>query len=387
MNNGISSGTNAGAGGWSARRRPPRCVLRPGEKLRVLVVDDSVVVRRMVTQVLTEDPRVEVVGSASNGMVALQRIRQLKPHALTLDVEMPEMNGLDTLRQIQAEHIEVRVIMFSTLTMRGAKVAVEALSLGADDYVTKPEGTGSIDAATARLRTELVPKLIQFFDFGERTPPVAAPAPMARPVAAAPVTLVPRQRPALIAVGVSTGGPTALPAVINSLPAGFPLPVVVTQHMPPMFTRLLAERMQQSSRIPVTEAAEGMLIEPGHVYLAPGDYHLRFKRQGAQVRAMLDQGPPENSCRPAVDVMLRAVQSVWGGAVVAVILTGMGHDGLDGARRLKSTGATIIAQDEESSVVWGMPGAVARAGIADAVAPLDQIASLLIRASGQRSAA
>ena len=339
--------------------------LRPGERIRVLVVDDSVVIRRLVSHALEEAPELEVVGAASNGAIALQRIPFLNPDVVTLDIEMPEMDGLETLRRIRREHPHLRVIMFSTLTERGAAITLTALSLGADDYVSKAANGGSLDQSLARLRQELVPKIRQFFK-------VASPAKVevARP-AVAPKSF---PRPArVLGIGISTGGPAALAAILPTLPKDFPLPVLVVQHMPPVFTRLLAERLNATCRIPAVEAAQGDPVIPGKIFIAPGDFHMKVASAGAAVRICLDQSPPLNSCRPAVDALFASIADVYGGAANAMIMTGMGQDGMLGARALKALGARILVQDEESSVVWGMPGAVVNAGLADCVLPLDKL--------------
>jgi two-component system, chemotaxis family, protein-glutamate methylesterase/glutaminase len=350
----------------------------------VLVVDDSVVIRRLVTQALGEDPGIEVVGSASNGVLALQRIPQLNPDVITLDVEMPEMDGIETVARVRREYPNVRIIMFSTLTTRGATATIDALMSGADDYVTKAANFGQLQESLAALRGELVPRVNQFFIRAE--PPggaaskraVAAPAAGRRPGQPVPI-FRPRLTPKILAIGVSTGGPTALSAIIPSFPKDFPLPIVIVQHMPPLFTRLLAERLQKQTELTVLEGADGQVVQRGHVYIAPGDYHMRVRRSANSVIIGVDQGPPENSCRPAVDVLFRSVQEVYGGDVLSVVLTGMGQDGLRGVELLKACGAQVVVQDEATSVVWGMPGTIARADLADAVLPIDDIVPDLLR--------
>jgi two-component system chemotaxis response regulator CheB len=355
-------------------------LLQAGERIRVLVVDDSVVIRRLVTHALDEDPVVEVVGTASNGAIALQRIPQLNPDVLTLDIEMPEMDGLAMLRHVRRDFPQLRVIMFSTLTERGAAVTFEALSLGADDYVAKASNEGSLDRSMARLREELIPKIKQFFRMPQPVQKLAAawPSPSHVPVAPAiqPET---KARPKVVAIGVSTGGPTALGAILPQLPAGFHLPILVVQHMPPLFTRLLAERLHSTCQLPTQEATQGESVDAGKILIAPGDFHMKLAGNGGAVHVSLDQSPPQNSCRPAVDALFSSVAEVYGGAVIAVVLTGMGQDGLRGAQILKAQGASVLAQDEASSVVWGMPGAVVNAGIADRVLPLDQVVPEILR--------
>ncbi len=366
----------------------------PHPRIRVLVVDDSVVIRKILSDALRNDPEIEVVGTASNGVIALQRITQLSPDIVTLDIEMPEMDGIATLREIKRQFPRTRVIMCSTLTERGASVTIEALSLGADDYLTKSSGQSGVNAME-NLHGQLIPKVKQFFR-RETGPTANRPSPrpvmareltsvptLVRPTAARPAgQQAPRPRqspPRAVAIGVSTGGPNALAEVIPMLPKDFPLPVFVVQHMPPMFTRLLAERLQSQSKVKVVEAQEGMRVTAGYVYIAPGDYHMALAKTGGSVLIHLNQGPMENSCRPAVDVLFRSVGEVYGGATISAILTGMGQDGLRGVEQLRALGGYVIAQDEASSVVWGMPGFVARAGLADVVCDLKQVTPEIVR--------
>lgn len=277
--------------------------------------------------------------------------------------------------------------MFSTVTERGAAVTLEALTLGADDYVAKASneitasGEGSINRSMARLREELIPKIKQFFHLpGQPGSTVMPSSPLGTP--GAPASRSTKARPKVVAIGVSTGGPAALGAILPQLPSGFRLPVLVVQHMPPLFTRLLADRLGSICCLPVAEAVHGDAVEAGRILIAPGDFHLKVVSGGsAGARVCLDRSPHQNSCRPAVDALFASIGEVYGGAVIAVILTGMGHDGLRGAEILKAQGASVLAQDEASSVVWGMPGAVANAGLADCVLPLDRmVPEILLRA-------
>jgi two-component system chemotaxis response regulator CheB len=368
-------------------------------RIRVLVVDDAVVVRRLVTDILNADPDIEVVGIAANGRIALQKIGQLAPDLITLDVEMPEMDGLETIVELRKTWKTLPVIMFSTLTERGGQATIEALARGATDYVTKPANVGSVTIAQQRVRDELIPRIkalcAHVLPASSATDAATAPghssvhgaggaAAAARPpLATAPLVRAP-EFPAVagsiqcVAIGSSTGGPNALIEIIPRLPANLPVPVVITQHMPPMFTRLMAERLAAISRVRVREAAEGDVLAPGTVWIAPGDFHLVLQRTLKGVICTLSQDPPENSCRPAVDVMLRSAVHCYGAHVLSVILTGMGQDGLRGSEAVHDAGGVVLAQDEATSVVWGMPGFVARAGIARDILPLTQVAPAII---------
>jgi len=361
-----------------------RRFLQPGERIRVMVVDDSVVIRRLVTQVFEQDPIIEVVGTASNGAIGLQRIPQFNPDVITLDIEMPDMDGLEMLRRVRHDYPQVRVIMFSTLTERGAAKTLEALTLGADDYVAKVSNEGALYRSMNRLREEMIPKIKQFFHLPEKRQDACRVRPAYSPMAgpADQVTSVlqrKKARPEVVVIGVSTGGPTALGAILPKFPADFSLPILVVQHMPPLFTRLLAERLNATCQLSAAEASQDGLVEPGRILIAPGDFHMKLASNGAGVRVVLDQSPRQNSCRPAVDALFASTGEVYGGAVLAVILTGMGQDGLRGAEILKAQGASILAQDEDSSVVWGMPGAVVNAGLADCVLPLDELVPKILR--------
>jgi two-component system, chemotaxis family, protein-glutamate methylesterase/glutaminase len=363
-----------------------RRLLQPGDRIRVMVVDDSVVIRRLVTQALEQDAMIEVVGVASNGAIGLQRIPQFNPDVITLDIEMPDMNGLEMLRRIRREYPQLRVIMFSTLTERGAAVTLEALTLGADDYVAKVSNEGSLDRSMARLREEMIPKIKQFFRMAGQSATAAmpalaygstAPAAVARPIAQS-LKLAPR----VVVIGVSTGGPTALGAMLPLFPTSFPLPILVVQHMPPLFTRLLAERLNATCQLRVEEAIEGDAVEPGKILIAPGDFHMRVASRGGVIRVCLDQSAQQNSCRPAVDALFASAAELYGGAVLPVVLTGMGQDGLQGAKLLKARGARVLVQDEASSVVWGMPGAVVNAGLANRVLALDELVPEILNITG-----
>lgn len=335
-------------------------------KVRVLVVDDSVVVRRIVADVIASDPGCEVVGTAANGKIALAKLGQVNPDIVTMDVEMPEMDGLETLAELRKTYKDLPVIMFSTLTERAAAATLKALSLGATDYVTKPSG-GTSAQATQRVKADLLPKIHAFAGKGTKgslsvTPRVVTPA---APRAASSVDI--------LAIGCSTGGPNALAVMLAKLPPKLPVPVVITQHMPPLFTRLLADRLRASTSLNVREAQGGEELHAGEAWIAPGDHHMVLQREGTRTRIALNQAPHENSCRPAVDVMFRSVAEHYGAGALAVVLTGMGQDGLRGCEVIRDAGGQVVVQDEASSVVWGMPGFVARAGLADAIVRLDDI--------------
>ncbi len=340
--------------------------------IRVLVVDDSTVVRRLVSGVLAAEADIEVVGSASSGEAALARLPQLSPDVVTLDVDMEGLSGLETLKRIRADWPRLPVIMFSALTQRGAATTIDALLLGASDYVTKPTGAGSPDEAMACVRDQLLPRIRELVRHvrAREAPPTC------RPRAGARVEVV--------VIGVSTGGPNALMQVLPELPADLRAPVLIVQHMPPLFTRMLAQGLTAKCRLAVAEAEDGEAVLAGRVLLAPGGRHLEVARDaGASApRARLHDGPPENSCRPSADVLFRSAVRAYGAGVLAVVLTGMGQDGLRGAEAVREAGGATLAQDEASSVVWGMPGFVVRAGLADAVLPIERVAAEIVARVG-----
>lgn len=358
-------------------------------KIKILVVDDSVVVRRLVTNVLEGDPELEVVGVAANGKIALAKMSQVHPDAIVLDVEMPEMNGLETLEAIRKQDKNIPVIMFSALTELGATSTLEALSLGATDYVTKPSNMKSKEAALQNVREQLIPKIKVFCrDDRQQKPSIIS----AVKIENKTITTVPSKprfidskiavnihpKVQVVAVGVSTGGPNALETILREFPANFRVPIVIVQHMPPVFTKRLAERLTQKCKIRVEEGLTGAILEPGVAWIAPGDYHMVLEKHGFKVQIRTHQEAPENSCRPAVDVLFRSAAKIYGGGVLGVILTGMGQDGLHGCDRIREAGGRIIVQDEASSVVWGMPGIVANSGLADRVVSLSEMAREII---------
>jgi two-component system chemotaxis response regulator CheB len=348
-------------------------------KIRVLVVDDAVVIRRIVSDVLTADPGIEIAGTAANGKIALAKIPQINPDLVTLDVEMPEMDGLETVRAIRKLYPKLPVIMFSTLTSRGALSTLDALAAGASDYVTKPANVGSVATAMARIREELIPKIKGLCVRSAVSASAATPAPAPRPKRVLPSNVGTANRVEVVVIGVSTGGPNALAEVIPALPGNLPVPILIVQHMPPVFTKALADRLNQKSDLTVKEAEHGDEIKPGCVYLAPGDFHMTMERSLTRRIIRLNQEVPENSCRPAVDVLFRSAAAIEGSATLGVILTGMGQDGLRGSQVIQEAGGSIIAQDEATSVVWGMPGFIARAGLAEQLVPLTEVAHVIAR--------
>ncbi len=349
-------------------------------KIRVLVVDDSTVIRRLLSDSLASDPDLEVAGTAANGKIALAKISQINPDVITLDMEMPEMDGITTLVEIRKLYPKLPVIMFSTLTQRGAEATLDALAKGANDYVTKPANVGSVTAAMQNVRNELVPKIKAFCPwFAKALVAKQPPRPTVQPKTTLQRKSNESPRVDIVAIGSSTGGPNALQAVLSRIPADFPVPIVVVQHMPPIFTKHLADRLCQLSPLNVVEAQRGDALSAGGVWIAPGDFHMVLRRDGTTMRVDLNQGTAENSCRPAVDVLFRSVNEMYGPNVLSVVLTGMGQDGARGCEAIRDSGGKVIAQDEATSVVWGMPGAVAQAGLADKILPLDRIADEIVR--------
>jgi two-component system, chemotaxis family, protein-glutamate methylesterase/glutaminase len=335
---------------------------------RVLVVDDSVVVRKFVCDALSASAEVEVAGTAPSGAIALAKIPQLNPDVITLDIEMPGLDGIQTLVEIKKLYPKLPVIMFSSLTERGAAITLEALSLGASDYATKPTNSASLASSMEQVRQELVSKIISLVGRSAPVVPRRVLPTLAR-------TAFVCQKIDIVAIGTSTGGPNALAAVIPRLAENFPVPIVVVQHMPPVFTRLLSERLNKLAAVGVHEGEAGRVLDPGHVWIAPGGHHMTVARKGRDVVLAMNDDAPENYCRPAVDALFRSVAQVYGPNVLAVVLTGMGADGLRGSQWIREKGGDVIAQDEATSVVWGMPGAVVNAGQAREVYPIEAMAA------------
>jgi two-component system chemotaxis response regulator CheB len=388
--------------------------MAPTRRTRILIVDDSAVMRSLLRSVVCSDAGLEVAGTAADGASALTALELNRPDLILLDVEMPVMDGLVTLRELRRRGNRMPVIMCSSLTQRGATVTIEALAGGASDYVTKPAGQSSREAALLTLGKELIPKIRALTNpslspspaqypglsplrpkpvsFGVarapliQPPPVPATLPLTLPTIQPPKPQSISSIPTVVAIGVSTGGPAALDVLLPALPANFPLPVLIVQHMPELFTRLFAERLNSRCNLHAREASENDPVRAGTIYIARGNWHLETlaaSLPGAPPTLRLNQGPLENHCRPAVDVLFRSVARVYGSGVLAVVLTGMGSDGLLGCRMVREQGGSVLAQDEASSTVWGMPGAVAGAGLAHKVLPLDAIAAEILRIVGR----
>jgi two-component system, chemotaxis family, protein-glutamate methylesterase/glutaminase len=341
--------------------------------LKVLIVDDAVVFRRGLTEMLSDVPYIDVVGTAANGKIALMKIPNLKPEALILDVEMPEMDGIATLQALRDQHPSIKVIMLSIHTARGADKTLEALSLGAVDFVGKPSGSNNYQSNFKKIRNDLLPKLRLLTLQRSFLEPEPKPPPYK------PLKPVQHKDLAVIAIASSTGGPNALTTLLPQLTCNVNIGILIVQHMPPLFTKQFALSLNQKVQYTVSEAKTGNLIQPNTAFIAPGNYHMTARQVGSEKRITLHQGPLENGCRPSANVLFRSVAELYGNKALGIVLTGMGKDGLDGVRALKAQGATIIAQDKDSSVAWGMPRSVVEAELADMVVPLDTIAQTVNR--------
>jgi two-component system, chemotaxis family, protein-glutamate methylesterase/glutaminase len=349
---------------------------------RILVVDDSAVIRRLLSNLLTSDPEVVVAGTAGNGAQALARIAELKPDLVTLDIEMPGMNGLEALLEIRKLYPKLPVIMFSSLTEHGAAATLDALARGASDYVAKPSHSETPENSQQRVREELLRKIKSLCAVSVPRP-ASSMSTIVRPML--PLVLArPQARIDVVAIGTSTGGPNALTSLIPQLPADFPVPIVIVQHMPPLFTHLLAERLNTLARLDVHEGKEGERLRRGQVWIAPGDHHMTVTRKGTEFVLGINHDVHENSCRPAVDVLFRSVAHAYGANVLGVVLTGMGTDGTRGSADIREVGGEVIVQDQESSVVWGMPGSVVAANLADRIFPLGAIGPEVVRRVSMR---
>ncbi len=361
------------------------------EPLRVMVVDDSAVIRGLISRWIDAEPDMIVAGSVRTGLDAVNQVERVKPDVVVLDIEMPDMDGIAALPLLLARKRDLIIIMASTLTRRNAEISLKALSLGASDYIPKPESTRESGAAEI-FKRDLILKVRQFGARLSRrvalAPSLATPArgalhiPLHVPSVPAKYTLRPiNPGPTrVLLIGSSTGGPQALMSLVAGLaPVIDKVPVLITQHMPPTFTTILAEHLARAANRPAREAVDGEAVKAGRIYLAPGGLHMRVARHGSEVVIALDGGPQINFCRPAVDPLFTSAIQVWHGGILALILTGMGSDGMRGGKDIVSSGGNIIAQDEATSVVWGMPGSAANAGICSAVLPLDQIAQKVLK--------
>jgi two-component system, chemotaxis family, protein-glutamate methylesterase/glutaminase len=367
-------------------------------RTRILIVDDSAVMRSLLRSVVSADAGLEVAGTAADGASALSSLGMMRPDLILLDVEMPVMDGLATLRELRRRGHKMPVIMCSSLTQRGAKVTLDALASGASDYVAKPTGQANREAAIRALGQDLAPKIHALTNQSQSSHPVLPPgqnsaqpqsgfpgmqrAPLFPATAPPPRAQAISSRPTALVIGVSTGGPAALDVVLPALPADFPLPVMIVQHMPELFTKVFAERLDGRCKLRVREGAEGEPVRQGTISIARGNWHMEVlaaSRVGAPPTLHLSQGPLENHCRPAVDVLFRSAAAVYGSGVLAVVLTGMGSDGMLGCRIIRDHGGAVLAQDQASSTVWGMPGAVTNAGLAHKVLPLNEIAPEILR--------
>ncbi len=361
--------------------------------IRVMLVDDSAVIRGLIAKMVAPDPGIIVVASVGDGAQAVKRMEKRDIDVIVLDIEMPVMDGLTALPKLVELDPNVKVIMASTLTERNADVSLRAMEAGAADYVPKPTSTTKITGAS-EFRRELLEKIKTLGAASRRQAGRPVPKAAEKPGEAAlpsslysePVKLrkaAKALKPEILAVGCSTGGPQALITLFGELKPNIDVPVVITQHMPPMFTRILAEHLDTASDWVCTEAKDGEALEPNHVYVAPGDFHMEIKKSPKGGTIRINQNPPENFCRPAVDPMLRSLAKNYGNRVLAVILTGMGADGLKGGTMVTEAGGTVLAQDEKTSVVWGMPGAVASAGLCSAVLPIEKLATHIMDFMGK----
>lgn len=338
------------------------------KKIKVLVVDDSSLIRKVITDILSKDLEIEVVGTAKDGKEAIEKAEELRPDVITLDIEMPVMDGLSALRVLKQKVPHSKVIMFSSLTQEGAKATIEALALGAYDFVPKPS-TRSFLESIKKIEDDLLPKIKAIVPLKEFKPVLKT----------KPFRLAPKKGDLKVCgIGVSTGGPQTLMQIFPKLPKDFPVPILIVQHMPPIFTQHLAERLNAISRLEVKEAEQGELVKDGIVYIAPGDYHMRVKKEGVKVKIYLHQGPMRNYCRPSVDELFESLAEVYNGYTLGLILTGMGYDGKEGAKKIKEKGGIILAQDAQSSVVFGMPKVVIEEGLADEIVNLSEIPQKLI---------
>lgn len=348
------------------------------QPIRVLIVDDSAVVRGLLSKTIESDPELTVAGSVMNGERALAWLAGNAADVILLDVEMPVMDGLTTLKALQREHSKIKVIMVSSLTEAGGNATVQALSMGAAGCVAKPKSNGIADSIELLCR-ELLPLVKAVGQGGAKSVhSMETPAPVSRPPRESRFPVHSTPPPEIVAIGASTGGPKALQDVLTALPVDFPTPILIVQHMPATFTPILAKHLTRDTQRPCLEAVNGMAIQPNHTYIAPGDFHMQVSnRNGDRPVLRLNQNPPEHFCRPSVNPLFRSVAETFSDRVLAVMLTGMGHDGVEGTREIVKGGGYVIAQDEASSIVWGMPGILVKENLAHLVLPLSEIAKTI----------
>lgn len=357
--------------------------------MKVLVVDDSVVFRTQITTALSGVPGIEISGTAPNGRIALQKLQQSPADLITLDMEMPEMDGMETLKALRAINKTIKVIVFSSQTIRGAEKALDALREGADDVVAKPSGDNlNFESALDAVKSALLPKVLQFTD--QRLQSLRSTTSL-RPTA--DVVSIPRPLknvqgqylrrpiksmfPKAVVIASSTGGPTALEVIFSKLKGPFKIPILIAQHMPPVFTQIFARRLGELTGVPASEATNGQPILANHIYVAPGDYHLRVERVDGQTMTKISQDPQRNSVRPAADYLFESAAQIYGRTCLGLVLTGMGEDGCDGAKAVKDMDGGILIQNKESCTVFGMPGAVFDSGAYDEIGDLDFITNQL----------
>ncbi len=346
---------------------------------KILLVDDSAVIRGLLTKLIDGQPGMEVLSTAANGKIGVEKTRSMNPDLVVLDIEMPVMTGLEAVVEIRKTNPKTPIVMFSTLTEKGAAAALNALELGASDYATKPRRSGSMSAALEEVKDELVSKISALVGPRAGARPAAFGSAPARPNRQAVNT-----QPSAVVVGSSTGGPHALETMLTAIKQPLPVPMFITQHMPETFTRVLAERLNTKCASTVYEAEAGMVAEPGHCYIAPGGFHMALEKKGTAVAMKLLSTPPVNSCRPSVEPMFETAAAIYGKRLMAVMLTGMGADGLEGSRQIADLGSPVVVQDEATSVVWGMPGAVAKAGLASEILSLAEIGPRVAQLAGSK---
>jgi two-component system chemotaxis response regulator CheB len=360
---------------------------------KILLIDDSSTIRGLLSRLINGQPGMQVIGTAANGKLGVERVRALNPDLVVLDIEMPVMTGLEALAEIRKSHPRLPVIMFSTLTENGAEATLTALELGASAYATKPQSSGSMVTALEVVKDDLVSKIKALVDATSTARSGSSPAVKLRKPPPAPPSATPARRTASIGriqavvLGSSTGGPNALEKFLLGIVNPLPVPMFITQHMPPTFTAVLAKRLNTKVSSTVVEGQDGMVAKPGHCYIAPGGLHMGLEAQGTSTVLVVEDGPMINSCKPSVEPLFSSAAGHYGSLALAVMLTGMGSDGVDGTGELAAKGASVIVQDEETSVVWGMPGAVAKAGLATEILPLDEIGPRVAMLAGATATA